>query len=134
MPRIWFLLAIALLVGSRPARAQRSHEVHLECAPDGASCRFQPTEVRAPPGDVLEFVVGSGGPFVIGFQPNDFPPEAHAAMNQAIPDRSGDLQGPLLRAPGGHLRVVVPPLPKGRYRFVAVTHVAYRMAGTLIVP
>ena len=40
----------------------------------------------------------------------------------------------VLPRPGSRLELVVPSLPKGAYRFSAVTHLAYRMTGVLVVP
>ena len=134
MVRISALLVLGLLIGARRLTAQRAHRIELECASDGSTCRFRPGEVHVSPGESVEFVVLSGGPYVVGFQAADLSPEGRSVLNQAIPERSGDLEGPLLRGPGARFRITIPGLPKGSYHFAAVTHVAYRMGGTLIIP
>ncbi len=99
----------------------------------GDQFRFDPIRVNARPGEVLEFVVESGGPYVVGFEAVDLPPAARALMDQAIPNPSGSLRGPVLPGPQSSFRIVLPGLPKGSYRFTSVTHVAYRMGGILVI-
>lgn len=127
------VLCLALVVTPAAARAQRVHEIRLERVADGTTYRFRPAEVRVSPGDAVEFAVVSGGPYVIEFEAADLRPGDRAALNAAIPEPSGDLRSPVLRAPGSRLRIVIPPLSSGTYRFRALTHVAYRMAGRLVV-
>ncbi|HEX5387066.1 MAG TPA: plastocyanin/azurin family copper-binding protein [Gemmatimonadales bacterium] len=95
--------------------------------------RFVPERVTARVGDVLRFRVVSGAPHSIAFEPAGISPNAHAALNAAMPDRSGDLSGPVLPANGAEYRIVVPPLPPGRYVFYSVPHRAYDMRGELVV-
>jgi plastocyanin len=95
---------------------------------------FRPARVTIKPGDILEFTVESGGPYVIGFEPADFGPRERGLMDAAIPNRTASLRSPVLPRPGSRLQFVLPALPSGSYRFSAVTHIAYRMAGVLVVP
>jgi len=127
------LLCLALVVTPAAARAQRVHEIRLERVAGGSTYRFRPAEVRVSPGDVVEFVVVSGGPYVIEFEAADLQPGDRAALDAAIPEPSGELRSPVLRAPGSRLRIVIPRLAGGTYRFRALTHIAYRMAGRLVV-
>lgn len=95
---------------------------------------FRPARVSIKPGDILEFTVESGGPYVIGFESADFGPKERGLMDAAIPNRTASLRSPVLPRPGSRLELVLPALPSGSYRFSAVTHIAYRMAGVLVVP
>jgi plastocyanin len=128
-----FRLGLAILmVAATPATAQQVHEVRLIHAA-GDLFRFQPTRVNARPGEALEFVVESGGPYVIGFEAADLSPRDREALDLAIPGRTGPLRGPVLARPGSRFRVVLPDLARGSYRFVSVTHLAYRMGGVLVI-
>jgi plastocyanin len=125
--------AILLLVTAvAPAQAQRVHQVKLVHA-GGDLFRFEPVRVNAHPGEVLEFVVQSGGPYVVGFEALDLPEAARTLLDQAIPDPTGALRGPVLAGPESRFRIVLPALPPGSYRFTSVTHVAYRMGGILVI-
>jgi plastocyanin len=127
-------LAVLLLalVAAAPARAQKVHQVKLLHA-SGDLFRFEPNQINARPGEVLDFVVMSGGPYVLGFEAQDLSPADRELLNNAIPERSGSLRGPALRGPGSGFRVVLPGLSKGSYRFASVTHLAYRMEGLLVI-
>jgi plastocyanin len=127
-------LAVILLacVAAAPAYAQKVHQVKLIHA-TGDVFRFEPNRINARPGDVLEFVVETGGPYVVGFEAQDLSEADRQLLNEAIPERSGVLRGPVLPAPGSRFRVALPGLPRGSYRFASVTHLAYRMGGVLVI-
>lgn len=129
----YLALAVMLFVtAATPARAQRVHQVKL-IHTGGDQFRFEPIRVNARPGEVLEFVVESGGPYVVGFEAVDLPEAARALLDQAIPNPSGSLRGPVLAGPQSRFRIVLPGLPPGSYRFTSLTHVAYRMGGILVI-
>jgi plastocyanin len=123
------LLAVAPL---STLAAQRVHSVRL-VQTSGGEFRFEPGRVNASPGDVLEFTVRSGGPYVVGFEPADLDDRARDLLDVAIPERTGFLRGPVLAGPGSAFRITIPGLPKGSYRFLGVTHMAYRMEGRLVI-
>jgi plastocyanin len=116
-----------------PLAAQKVVQVRLT-HPGADSYAFVPAKVTVRPGDRLEFTVESGGPYIIGFEPADLGPREQALLDAAIPDHSGLLRSPVLARAGSRVQVVLPDLPKGQYRFSALTHVAYRMAGVVVVP
>jgi plastocyanin len=124
------LLGASIVAG--PLHAQRVHQVRLIHA-TGDLFRFEPNRVEARPGEALEFVVESGGPYVIGFEPLDLTETGRTLLDQAIPNHSGPLRGPVLAGPGSQFRIILPSLPRGGYRFVSITHLAYRMGGLLVI-
>ena len=127
------LVALGLLLHPASAMAQRVHTVKLVHPEHSSTYRFEPSAVTAKPGEVLVFTVESGGPYLVAFQPRDFSPPALTLMTRAVPGANPELRGPTLRAKGDSFRLTLPSLPPGEYRFYSVTHVAYRMAGTLTV-
>jgi plastocyanin len=126
------LATLGLLTLARPALAQRVHQIRL-LHESAESYRFDPRRVDARAGDVLEFVVVSGGPYVVGFEAQGFREPDAEALDQGFSGRSGRLRGPVLGGPGARFRVVLPALRKGSYQFLSFTQVAYRMAGLLVV-
>jgi plastocyanin len=129
----WMLL-LGLAAAVTPGlRAQTVVRVHLvQAGPE--VFRFDPSRITARPGDAIEFSVTSGGPYVVGFEPQDLTGAARERLQAAIPEPSAPLRGPVLAGPGAHFRVILPELPKGKYRFASLTHLAYRMTGVLTVP
>jgi len=125
--------AVVLLAGAGTLRAQAMHEIRLEGDTLTGVFRFVPSQVRARAGDTLRFVVRTGGPYAIGFRAGDLTPSAHAGLNAAIPDRLGDLRGPVLSHPGEQFRITLPALPAGTYEFFCLAHLAYAMTGRLTI-
>lgn|GEM_PF-998840 len=127
------LLALAswLCLAPVPLAAQRVHEIRLEGDPLTGVFRFVPSEIPAKPGEVLRFINQSGGPHSIGFRSDGLSPSVKAALNAAMPDRLGDLRGPLLVAQGARYEITIPALPPGSYEFFCLPHLAYRMLGQL---
>lgn len=131
MSRAILLLGGLLLLGSTLS-AQRVHQIRLE-HPDEEEFRFSPDKLVVAGGDILQFTVESGGPYVVAFVAADIPPVLRARFQAALPAGGAELRGPVLGEPGASFRVTLPGLPAGKYRFESVTHAAYRMQGTFTV-
>jgi plastocyanin len=127
------LVACLAMLGSGPAAAQAEHIVRLEVDLPRGVYRFVPARVTAWPGEILRFRVSSGAPHNVAFEAGDLPAGAREALNAAMPDRIGELSGPVLDHPGAEYRMIVPPLPPGRYPFFCTPHRVYDMRGELIV-
>jgi plastocyanin len=124
---------LAVVALGRPASAQAVHVVRLEVDPAEDIHRFVPARVTAKAGDVIRFRVVSGAPHSIAFQGSTLSPATREALNAAMPNRTGDLSGPVLAANGAEYRLVVPAVPPGRYVFFSLPHRAYEMEGELVV-
>jgi plastocyanin len=122
-----------LALAAAPAAAQKSHAIKLIHKEGTSLYRFEPNAVTARPGDELVFTLESGGPYRVAFEPTDFSAPARTLMIKAIPGGNPELRVPALSRPGASVRLTLPSLPPGQYRFYSVTHVAYRMTGTLTV-
>ncbi len=133
MYRLVMVTLGVLALHAAPVAAQRTHTIKLVHPERSSSYSFEPSAVTANRGDVLVFTVESGGPYMVAFQPADFSAPALVLMTRAIPGADPELRGPTLRAKGDSFRITLPSLPPGEYRFYSVTHVSYRMAGTLTV-
>ena len=129
----WLALWLVLLGAAAPATAQKVHIVRLEVDPEQEIYRFVPARVTARPGDVIRFKVSSGAPHNIAFDADGLSSAARDALNSAMPNRTGDLSGPILDRSGAEYRFVVPVLPAGDYGFFCTPHRAYDMRGELIV-
>jgi plastocyanin len=127
------LVGLACLGGAAPATAQKVHIVRLEVEVQQEIYRFVPARVTARPGDVIRFKVSSGAPHNIAFDGDRLSGPAREALNSAMPNRTGDLSGPILDRTGAEYRFVVPALPAGHYGFFCTPHRAYDMRGELIV-
>lgn len=124
------LLAWVLCPGV--AEAQRRLVIETQADDDEESYSYTPETVTAKAGDVLIFRGAEGENHAVSFE-RSISPEARRALNSAMPNRVGDLAGPLITS-GREYRITVPAsLPAGRYRFFCLPHRAYDEAGWLVI-
>jgi len=131
-PGAAIVLVLALFV-VRSSSAQATHVVKFQADTAAKEYTFEPAVIVAHPHDVLVFKLVNGAPHNITFESADLSPQAHDALNAALPRRSADLTSPLLTAPGTEYRVVVPSIPPGHYHFFCLPHRAYDERGELVV-
>ena len=125
--------ALMRLAAPSPVAAQATHIVRLEVDEERDVHRFVPARISARAGDVVVFRVSSGAPHAVAFEGRGLTATARGLLDAALPDRSSELQGPVLPRNGMEYRVTVPRLPAGNYRFYSSPHRAYEMRGELIV-
>lgn len=113
--------------------AQEVREIRIVGDAERDDYRFQPASVSARAGDVLLFKVVSGAPHNVVFEAEGLSRRSHDLLDAALPRRTADLTGPLLVREGTEYRVVVPPLPPGRYRFFCLPHRAYDERGEVVI-
>ena len=82
------------------AAAQATYVVKLAADTAAKEYTIEPAILVVHPKDVVVFQVVSGAPHNITFEGAGLSPQARAALNAALPRRSGDLSSPLLTAPG----------------------------------
>jgi plastocyanin len=130
-----FILAatLALLAGTGAAPVQQTQIVRLTRSADGLLYRFAPGRITARPGTTIEFRAENGAPFQIAFEPADLDARGRGLIAAALSHPGGELRSPVLADSGSRFRMTVPSLQPGSYRFFCLTHIAYRMAGLLIV-
>lgn len=131
MARLLLLLSLVLSAGS--LSAQKAQVVRLTRSSDGTVYRFSPGRLTVKPGDVVEFRAEAGAPYTIAFEPADLDARSRSLIAAALSRPRGELRSAVLPDSGSKLRITVPDLAPGSYRFFELTHVAYRMAGLLIV-
>ena len=124
---------IALVLAATPLAAQKTQTIKLIHKEGTSLYRFEPNTVTVSAGDILVFTLESGGPYMVAFEPTDFRGPAKALMAGAIPGSNPELRAPAMSKKGDSIRITVPSLPAGQYRFYSVTHVAYRMTGSMTV-
>ena len=124
------LLACVLFPGV--VQGQQRLVIETRADADEESYAYRPETVTAKAGDILVFRGAEGENHAVSFE-RAISPAARQALNSAMPNRVGDLAGPLV--PGGReYRITVPAnLPAGRYRFFCLPHRAYDEAGWLVI-
>lgn len=113
--------------------AQTTHMVRMLANAAKDQYRFEPARLAVRPNDVIIFKVESGPPHSVVFEGEGLSPGVRGVLNNAMPNRSGDLSSPLLVAPGAEYRMIVPQVPPGTYPFYCLPHRAYDMRGQLSI-
>jgi plastocyanin len=135
------LLRTALAAGvlTLSAAAPRAHAdapptTHVvRMVMNGESPRFEPATVTIRPGDRVRFVVASGAPHNVAFDPTKIPADVQRVLRAAMPDQMQPLSGKLLLAEGESYTISFAGVKPGRYEFFCMPHVGMQMKGTLVV-
>lgn len=123
---------MASVLAPHVAQAQQRLVIESHADADEESYAYSPETVTAKAGDILVFRGAEGENHALSFE-KSISPEARQALNAAMPNRVGDLAGPLITG-GREYRITVPAgLPAGRYRFFCLPHRAYDEVGWLVI-
>lgn len=140
--------AAALILGAGSLTAQASkaptqkaalashrvgRTVRVQMVQQGSAYKFVPANFSVHPGDVVEFVNGSGFPHNVGFEPNQVPAGAATVLNAAMAHRSGSLLGPMMMAAHETYRISFVGAPVGAYHYFCLPHKALGMIGVITV-
>lgn len=108
-----------------------THDVNMQL--DGSVYHFVPNQLTIKSGDVVVFHNVSGGPHNVSFWTDSIPAGAPATLNAAMPDRMGDLTGPLLVAPNETYTITFAGAPAGDYGFYCLPHLAMGQVGKITI-
>ena len=131
--------ALAAAVLTLSAAAPRAHAdappaTHVvRMVMEGESARFDPATVTIRPGDRVRFVVASGAPHNVAFDPAKTPADMQRLLRAAMPDQMQPLSGKLLLAEGESYTISFAGAKPGRYEFYCLPHMGMQMKGTLVV-
>ncbi len=108
-----------------------THDVNMVL--EGSSYLYVPSQLTIKSGDVVVFHNISGGPHNVSFNADSIPAGTKDLVNAAMPDRMGDLTGPLLVAPNETYTISFAGFPAGQYGFYCLPHLAMGQRGTLTI-
>jgi plastocyanin len=114
-----------------PAATGATHDVNMVL--EGSSYLFVPSQLTIKSGDVVVFHNISGGPHNVSFWADSIPAGSGELLNAAMPDRMGDLNGPLLVAPNETYTISFAGVPAGQYGFYCLPHLAMGQTGRITV-
>jgi len=108
-----------------------THEVKM--IGDEKGYRFDPANITVKAGDGVKFVMVSGGPHNVSFDPTGIPAGTQAQLNANISDKMADLQSTMKQNPGESVTVSFANVPSGQYNYHCVPHLAMGMKGVVTV-
>jgi plastocyanin len=107
------------------------HEVKM--IGDDKGYRFEPADLTIKSGDAVTFVMVSGGPHNVAFDPNTTPAAGKAQLDANMDGKLAELSSPMLQNPNEKYTISFGGVPPGVYPFHCTPHLAMNMHGTITV-
>ena len=117
-------------VAKAPATG-KTHEVKM--TGDGTSYKFEPADITIKAGDAIKFVMVSGGPHNVAFDPAEIQGTAKAQLLANMDNQMSELSGPLLSNAGEEYTISFAGVPAGKYNYHCTPHLAMNMRGTITI-
>lgn len=108
-----------------------THEVKM--VGDGQGYRFEPAEITVKAGDGIKFVMVSGGPHNVAFDPATLPADVKTQLMANMPEQMGELSGKMLLTAGETYTISFGGIAPGTYDFNCTPHLAMNMKGKVTV-
>jgi plastocyanin len=109
-----------------------THEVKM--VGDAKGYRFEPANITVKQGDGIKFVVASGGPHNVAFDPATIPADVKGQLDANMgTDKMGELSSNMKMNAGDAVTVSFANIKPGQYPFHCVPHLALNMKGVITV-
>jgi plastocyanin len=110
----------------------KTHEVKM--VGDAKGYRFEPANVTVKQGDGIKFVVVTGGPHNVAFDPATIPSDVKGQLDANMgTDKMGELSSNMKMNPGESVTVSFGNIKPGQYPYHCVPHLALNMKGVITV-
>jgi plastocyanin len=101
---------------------------------DAKGYRFEPANFTVKQGDGVKFVVVSGGPHNVAFDPATIPPDVKAQLDANMgTDKMGELSSAMKMNPGESITISFGNIKPGQYPYHCTPHLALNMKGVITV-
>jgi plastocyanin len=107
-------------------------EVKMLQDPQG-NLRFDPADVTIKAGDGVKFIMVSGGPHNVAFDPSQIPASAKAQLSANMQQQVSELSSPMMMNPNETYTISFANVPPGKYDYHCTPHLAMGMKGTITV-
>jgi plastocyanin len=95
--------------------------------------RFDPADVNIKSGDGVKFIMVSGGPHNVAFDPAQIPAEAKTQLSANMQQQVSELSSPMMMNPNETYTISFGNVPPGKFEFHCTPHLAMGMKGTITV-
>lgn len=94
---------------------------------------FDPADVTIKSGDGVKFIMVSGAPHNVAFDPAQIPPNAKAQLSANMPQQVSELSSPMMMNPNETYTISFGKMPPGKYSYHCTPHLTFGMKGTITV-
>jgi plastocyanin len=108
--------------------------IEVKMLSDATGYRFEPANFTVKSGDGAKFVVVSGGPHNVAFDPATIPANVRGQLDANLgTDKMGELSSSMKMNPGESVTVSFGNIKPGQYPYHCVPHLALNMKGVITV-
>lgn len=108
-----------------------THEVKM--VGDAQGYRFEPANITVKAGDGIKFLMVSGGPHNVAFDPATIPADMQGQLDANISEKMGQLSSAMKMNAGESITVSFANIKPGKYPFNCTPHLALGMKGEVTV-
>jgi plastocyanin len=108
-----------------------THEVKM--VGDDKGYRFEPADVKIKAGDAIKFVMVSGGPHNVAFDPTTIPAAGKAQLDANMDQKMAELSSPLMMNANESYVISFAGVAPGAYPYHCTPHLAMNMKGTITI-
>jgi plastocyanin len=116
---------------AKVAATGADHEVKM--IGDDKGYRFDPANLTIKSGDAVTFVMVSGGPHNVSFDPATVPADSKAQLDANMDQKISELSSPMLMNPNEKYTISFGGVKPGTYPFHCTPHLAMGMKGVITV-
>jgi plastocyanin len=117
--------------GTAAAITGKTHEVKM--VGDDKGYRFDPADITVKAGDGIKFIMVSGGPHNVAFDPATIPADVKPQLMANMPNQQAELSSPLFMNPNESYTISFANVKPGQYPYHCTPHLAMGMKGTITV-
>jgi plastocyanin len=109
-----------------------THEVRM--LGDAQGYRFEPANITVKQGDGIKFIMVSGGPHNVAFDPATIPADVRPQLDANMgTDKMGELSSNMKMNPNETITISFANIKPGKYPYNCVPHIAMNMKGVITV-
>ncbi len=108
-----------------------THEVRMLL--DGQTYKFDPANLTIKQGDGVKWVMVSGGPHNVAFDPAKVPDDVESVLSANMPNQQMPLSSPFMMQPTESYTISFAGVKPGTYDYVCTPHVMMGMTGKITV-
>jgi plastocyanin len=125
--------AAAPAAGGKAPIAATGDTVTIKMIGDDKGYRFEPANVTIKTGQAVKFVMITGGPHNVSFDPATTPAAGKDQLNANMTGQISELSSPMLMNPNEAYTISFGGVPAGKYDFHCTPHLAMNMKGSITV-
>lgn len=126
--------AAAPAAGSPMAMAPITGTTHeVKMVGDDKGYRFEPANITVKAGDGIKFIMVSGGPHNVSFDPATIPADVKSQLVANMPNQAGELMSPMMMNANESYTISFANIKAGKYPYNCTPHLSMGMKGEITV-